>query len=238
MANLHIFGDSFSVDWQAYYSRRDSKDGLPGQNLYYRWVKRKPLHFAEIIQKEFKLNKIFYHAKSASDNYRVMESIGKRINSIKKDDYVCIGWSDITRYRIIIGDVWVTIFANGFTAPPQFEKDIEKPFVEQTWRRDSGDIWPGKSDLVGEGTNLTIKEIANWQNILLKSLPKNTIFWSPFDRKQSRYPWTIIPDAFETIADATDGVIDDQHASEKGHEQIGEYLTNTFKNNPYKKQLL
>ena len=55
MANLHIFGDSFSVDWQAYYSRRDSKDGLPGQNLYYRWVKRKPLHFAEIIQKEFKI---------------------------------------------------------------------------------------------------------------------------------------------------------------------------------------
>ena len=237
MANLHIFGDSFSVDWAAYYNRRDSKDGLPGQNLYYRLLKRKPLHFAEIIQKEFKLNKIFYHAKSASDNYRVMESIGKRINSIKKDDYVCIGWSDITRYRIIKDGFWVTIFANGHTAPPQYGDDLEKAFVTQSWNRDTGMRMINKK-VSDRDTKLTIKEIGNWQNILLKSLPENTIFWSPFDRDQNRYPYTIIPNQFETILDATDGVIDDGHASEKGHEEIGKYLVNIFKNNPYKKQLL
>ena len=33
-----------------------------------------------------------------------MESIGNHINKIKNDDYVCIGWPDISRYRIIYND--------------------------------------------------------------------------------------------------------------------------------------
>ena len=66
----------------------------------------------------------------------------------------------------------------------------------------------------------------------MKSLPNNTIFWSPFDRNQKRYPYSILKEPFEVIADVTD--IDDMHASEKGHEEIGKFLISVFKNNPYK----
>ena len=66
----------------------------------------------------------------------------------------------------------------------------------------------------------------------MKSLPENTIFWSPFDNKQERYPYSIIETPFELIEDVTD--IDDMHASEKGHKQIGEFLISVFNNNPYK----
>ena len=220
MANLHIFGDSYSVDWNKYFHRKGNPIG--GQGEYYKRLKRKPLHFAEVIKKELKLNKIYYHAIGAADNYTILESIGKCINSIKDDDYVCIGWSDITRYRIITpphikNKGWLHIFIQGLTVPIRYTDDVSKAFYKQSVDRDC---------------EFTIKEIGYWQKILMKSLPNNTIFWSPFDRNQKRYPYSILKEPFEVIADVTD--IDDMHASEKGHEEIGKFLISVFKNNPYK----
>ena len=217
MANLHIFGDSYSVDWNKYFHRKGNPIG--GQGEYYKRLKRKPLHFAEVIKKELKLNNIYYHAIGAADNYTILESIGKYINSIKDDDYVCIGWSDITRYRVvgIRPKEWLRIFVQGLSVPIKFSNDVPKPFYKQSVDRDC---------------ELTITEIGYWQKILMKSLPENTIFWSPFDNKQERYPYSIIETPFELIADVTD--IDDMHASEKGHKQIGEFLISVFNNNPYK----
>ena len=59
-------------------------------------------------------------------NYSIMETIGNHINKIKNDDYVCIGWSDISRYRIIYNDnnndVWVRLLAGNHTVPIKVQR--------------------------------------------------------------------------------------------------------------------
>ena len=42
----------------------------------------------------------------------ILEQIGNKIDTINNDDFVIVGWSDITRYRHIEKDVWMTNYVS------------------------------------------------------------------------------------------------------------------------------
>ena len=212
MADLHIFGDSYSVDWE----QVKIKAPWANQAKYAESFDRNLTHFQNILKKEFKLNKIHNYAVGGFDNYSILETIGKFINKIKKDDYVCIGWSDISRYRIIYNDKkqWVRLLAGYHTIPTKYKKDVPSEFLYQCVDRDC---------------DLTLREIGLWQNILKKSLPKNTIYWSPFRIESKSYA---TPNFDFTVIDDVSNICD-THASEEGMIQIGEWLVELFKDNPF-----
>ena len=213
MADLHIFGDSYSVDWEQLKLKP-----WTGQAKYYEWLGKTPEHFQNLIKNEFKINKIHNHAVGGFCNYSIMESIGNHINKIKSDDYVCIGWSDISRYRIVYtdnnNDVWVRLLAGNHTVPSKYKEDVSKQFMYQSVDRDC---------------DLTLVEVTAWQNILKKALPTNTIYWSPFGIKSNSYPTPSFD--FSKISDECD--IDDAHMGSNGMLEVGEWLVKLFKDNPF-----
>ena len=190
------------------------KEKVPWTNQakYYRWLGKTPEHFSNLIKDEFKLNKIHNYAIGGFDNYSILETIGKFIHKIKKDDYVCIGWSDISRHRIIYNNQWVKVLGGMHTVPARFKDDVPKEFLYQCLDRDC---------------DLTLKEIGLWQNILKKSLPKNTIYCLHLELNQNYYSKL----QFFKISDECD--IDDAHMGSNGMLEVGEWLVELFKDNPF-----
>ena len=86
MADLHIFGDSYSVDWE----QVKKKVPWTNQAKYYRWLGKTPEHFSNLIKDEFKLNKIHNYAIGGFDNYSILESLitapSKVLSAIKVFD--------------------------------------------------------------------------------------------------------------------------------------------------------
>tara|TARA_B100000927_G_scaffold91413_1_gene73934 strand:- start:1157 stop:1840 length:684 start_codon:yes stop_codon:yes gene_type:complete len=213
MADLHIFGDSYSVDWDIH----SQKKPWTGQSKYYKWLGRTPEHFQNIIKKEFNLTTIHNYAIGGHDNYSILESIGRYIKKIQKDDFVCIGWSDISRHRMVYDNQWVKLLGGMHTVPSRFKNDVPKEFLTQCLDRMS---------------ELTKNEVLAWMNILILVLPKNTIFWSPFGMEQEySVPWIIPNFVYPRISQECD--IPDEHFGEVGHIKVGKWLVEHFKNNPY-----
>ena len=216
MADLYIFGDSYSTDWEEVKSKP-----WTGQAKYYKWLGKTPEHFSNLIKDEFKLKKIHNYAVGGNDNYTILESIGKHIHRIKKDDYVAIGWSHIARYRIVVENdtkpQWVRILSGMSTVPTAAKEKVSKEFLYQCVDREC---------------ILTKEEIVSWQNILKIALPKNTIYWSPFGIEgYDNLPYLLPNFVCPIISDECD--IDDAHFSEIGMVKIGKWLVEKFKDNPY-----
>ena len=222
MSKLYVFGDSYSVSW----NDRLKEEPTTMMRIYAEYYQNKfnkvPQHFEKIIQNKFNLKEIVNCSAGGSDNYFILELIGRVIPSINSDDYVIIGWSDISRTRYINNKskLWNTVTPNS----PWLEDYTPQSFQEQVVLRDS---------------KLPMIEIGSWQNILLKGLPQNTIFWSPFRYNDNEH--TYIP--FKTphdnnpknINEETNGELEEYHYGNDGMEIIGEWMIDLFNNNPYRK---
>lgn len=214
MRNLWIFGDSFSCSWNENWLKYKKKDWAQGQYVdwYYNKNNKMPIHFTNILEDKLGVKNTLNKSISGSDNYTILESIGNHIHDIKSDDYVFIGWSRITRVRIIEDNEWKTIY-------------IDK----------SPNDWL-KQQIIMRESNLTFDEINSWQNILLKVLPKQTIFWSPFSYDYDttfNIPF-FIPKKIMTISEETMGYsdgIDDGHFGHIGNLELGNQLINKLKSN-------
>lgn len=214
MRNLWIFGDSFSCSWNESWLKYDKTNWPQGQYVdwYYNKNNKMPIHFSNVLEDNLPIQKTINESVSGADNYTILESIGKSINHIKPNDYVFIGWSRITRVRIIEDNKWKTIYID----------KIPNSFLdEQIALRES---------------NLTFDEINSWQNILLKALPKQTIFWSPFsyDYDNAFDIQFFIPKKIMTIFAETNGYsdgIDNSHFGHIGNLELGKQLVNKLKSN-------
>lgn len=212
MRNLWIFGDSFSYSWNENWLKYENKDWAQGQYVYWYYNKnnKMPIHFTNVLEDTLPVQKTINESISGADNYTILESIGKSINDIKPNDYVVIGWSRITRVRIIEDNKWKTIYID----------KIPNLFLsEQIALRES---------------SLTFDEINSWQNILLKALPKQTIFWSPFsyDYDNTFDIQFFIPKKIMTISEETNAYsdgIDDDHFGHIGNLELGKQLINKLK---------
>lgn len=223
MADLWIFGDSYSESNEMLYGKKTKQAKYVQQ--FYRTKGLYPIHFTDILNRKFKFNSIHNYAIGGISNYTILEIIGIHIDKIKPNDYVCIGWSYTLRDRIVINNRWVDRLPSvdleehikyraNIPSPSKFF-DIET-FYKVIAERDS---------------ILPINEVIHWQNILKKSLPENTLFWSPFGKDMYNnfdidIPFYFLPKVPNLIREECN--IEDKHYSSSGHEYVGECLYNAF----------
>lgn len=209
MRNLWVFGDSFSCSWDESWLTSENKEWAQGN--YVKWYNTKnnklPIHFTNVLEDNLPIEQTHNKSISGADNYTILESIGNHIDDIKPNDYVFIGWSRVTRLRIIKNNQWETIYIDKI--PNDFLK-------EQVVLRES---------------NLSFHEINSWQHILSKSLPNQTLFWSPFSYDDFDIPF-FTPEKIMTISEETMNHIDginDNHFGHIGNLELGTQLINELK---------
>ena len=212
MRNLWVFGDSFSCSWDESWLTSENKEWAQGN--YVKWYNTKnnklPIHFTNVLEDNLPIEQTHNKSISGADNYTILESIGNHIDDIKPNDYVFIGWSRITRVRIIKDKKWKTIYID----------KIPNDFL--------------KEQIVFRESDLTFNEIDSWQNILSKALPKQTIFWSPFSYSADFDIPFFIPKNIMTISEETNGYsdgIDDGHFGHIGNLELGNQLIEKLKSN-------
>ena len=215
MKNLFIFGDSYSVSWEQSIERSINYNSNPHKE-YSDWLGKKPTHFSDIIKDKFNIDKVYNYAIGASDNYQILESIGKHIENIKDSDYVIIGWSATHRFRFVDehnGKLkWIRINPTSTSPILELNKGAKDYLFSQVAKRDS---------------DITLDELINWHNFLKKSLPKNTLFWSPFVYPKSNLPFQMFSIEKEnnaTITLETNGEIEDGHLGNDGMIIAGNWM--------------
>jgi len=276
MRTLWIFGDSFSESWEGVLQRRESH----GQWQYCDWLKRKPHHFSETIQEIVnntvdnpidktdifgqplskqteKITHIRNYGLGGFDNYSILETIGYHIPEIQKNDMVMIGWSAMTRWRFLGSQHAKIMHLDGWTERnhPAYSKAWQNCNAEWGWEFEPKKyhkfIQEQPAKRIGRETVL---EVERWQNILKLALPKDTVFWTPFNLNfyERFYPnedwydyknlpfeviyyWTHTAKASsekaafaygtpQRIQQHTKGVLSDRHYSENGHISVGKRL--------------
>lgn len=242
MGKLWVFGDSFSSShkWCIHsYLGGDQNISDPSQYKYliekYLKENKIPKHFEDVLGEHFGLEvgRKLNHAGGGYSNMDIIESIGRNMNRIKEDDYVVIGWTDIRRLRLLNSNgEWTHIHPAGIEHMGGFD-DMTQSFVNTIRRimtlryeNDRGEQWKPKEKL-----NIELKSFVN---IVNKSLPKNTIHWTPFydgaaEIKTESPFW--IPNWKTTmdIRKETNGEINDGHFSETGHIELGKEMIEWFK---------
>lgn len=206
MKRLIIFGDSYSDSWDNISKNHSTVPQNKYRKEFQKTNQREPKHFSDLIQKSFGCDEVINYSISGADNYTILEQIGNKIHTINSDDFVIVGWSDITRYRHIENGVWKTNYVS------------DEILLEQGIQRNN---------------SLIISELNSWQKILRKGID-NIFFWTPFYfSKIGNIPFVVNIRREEsgTIAEETDGKIDDLHWGETGHIIIGNFLINKIKYN-------
>lgn len=214
MANLFIFGCSYCND---YKSIQKFGKGAGGQYDYLQWWRNKyqtePTHFQDEIKNNFGLSTIYNYARGGYDNYSILESVMKHYNEIKKNDYVIVGWSDITRFRRVGYNK-----QNNPYWQVQYINEEESVWQEQSFDRDN---------------QLVMNELNTWTEYLKKTLPSKSLFWSTFHTNAKNLSFQtymhedIVNDLKKepTITYDTNGEVSDNHWSTDGHKQVGKWLS-------------
>ena len=199
--NLYIFGDSFSAGF-SFESN--------WTNNYVNWKGYTPQGFGEIVSQKLNLELINL-SENASDNYSILQKFCDNEKSIKKNDFVIIGWSSPLRFRLVSKD-WITIL-------PNYDKFSTKE-IDKTKISESTLI----EILLNRDDVRYCNEVNSWIK-LLNNLDKNIIQWTPFDQRLD----CMFLSKFETIVTETNGKLNDWHFSENGHKQLSDLFINKFK---------
>lgn len=229
MKRLVVFGDSFSNSWERIVNYIPFSYQTKYAQEFYDKHQHYPIHFSDILKEEFGFDEVVNNSRNGSDNYSIMESIGNEIGNINDNDFVLIGWSDITRWRHIDdNNLWYINYIED-TNPNQNPDDIRnlkrkpKPYK---------DIPFMEYQSLLRNTPLTIKELESWQYILTKAI-KNVFFWTPFyfeNLGNIPFVTNIRREESGTITEETHGEIVDDHWGGTGHEIIGKWLCKQINN--------
>jgi hypothetical protein len=210
MNKIWFFGDSNTNGYNKSYW---------WANAYVKWKGYEPNFWPEILANKLELP--FENcSKGGSDNYTILDSIIKQIDNIKDGDYIIIGWSSITRFRLAdtSHNFFHTVVLNHF---PDLPLISERTLQEILVNRDS---------------ELFLKEIKGWMTLLNHTFKNNKIFyWSLFPEFQkckivNNLFWSHHRGKME-IANETNGEIDDHHLSEFGCKVLADIMFNYINNN-------
>jgi hypothetical protein len=213
MDNLFVFGCSFTEDYnnsKAYEEYKKYRGGVL------------PKNWATILGEKLNMN-VFNYGKGGSGNLHIFMKFCSLCDKINEGDIVIIGWSKSTRFRWVQGNDWVHL--NG--------SDRDLPSITM---KTCNEI------IVNRSSDLYIKEVYDYENII-KELSKykkfKVFFWSSdnniiykSNKTEECYllidynnnnidftPFNLIfkDDGALTIRNETNGKIEDDHLSEKGH---------------------
>jgi len=209
MSKLYVFGCSFSglhsmdllsnTDMKKYYEFRNG-------NL--------PPTWSEILANNINLE-LVNMARWGSDNYEIFENFCKKINEIKKDDVVIIGWTQISRCRLF-SEYYNKLFTINIweTNENKHFSNISQKTIEELMVNRSNKIWAD--------------EVYNWMDIInkLSDLIKFKLhYWSFFSEfKEICIINDLLKLGAEYITNETNRKVYNDHFGQKGHEVQAEYF--------------
>lgn len=212
MARLWVFGDSFS---DFYLPKRAVIEKQWGRD-YCNWKGYTPKVYSEIIAEKLDL-KLINRACGGVDNNYIIEEFTKECRNIKADDVVIFGWTSTARVRLVNrNNVW------GY-------------FIPST---ESNAVILSGFDFISENTLMEVMlnrshpnyvvELASWIRLINFSIKDaKIIHWSWDPRLQSSK--ILIAEEYEKIKEETNGLVNDLHWSESGHQQFAEVLIDEIK---------
>lgn len=205
-----IFGDSFSTEFT-------HPNSINWAEPYIKHLGYTPNCFGQIISKKLNCNYVNM-ALGGSDNYTIMETISSVSNYITNDDIIILGWSNISRFRVIDDyGKWVTII---HTLLPTTD-------YRSTINRFDTDLF--ESLAVNRETKAGYDEIINWTKLLKRMFGNKLIVWdwdrSYFRSNPNQYinlPYEEIYS--ESVEKDTNGLIKDAHFNRIGHEMLADWF--------------
>jgi hypothetical protein len=205
MNKIWFFGDSNTDGYNKSYQ---------WVNEYINWKGYEPKFWPELLANKLELP--FENCgKGGSDNYTILDSIIKQIDNIEDGDYMIIGWSAITRFRL--ADTSDKYF---HTAVPNCLPDL--PLISEKTMQEI---------LVNRDSELFLKEVTGWMTLLNHAFKNNKIFyWSMFPEFQkcrilNKLSWSYYNGKMQ-IKDETKGEIKDGHLSEYGCTVLADIMFN------------
>jgi hypothetical protein len=200
MKKLWIIGDSFSSD---FYEPTEGPDSW--KNLYCDYKGYNPKFFGHFVSEDLNMDYEIL-TKGPHDNFKMIECFIDNIDKFNDGDILSFGWTDPSRIRFVdfSTNEWEVINAHNMTGDYLRGMSVST-LIEWAANR--------QHKLYGD-------ELIKWTKLISKSLPNVfVIHWTwgnnsylPFDR----------------IVDDTNGIINDLHWSERGHQQFANWFLDVY----------
>lgn len=177
---------------------------ISNNTRYVNWKGYVPKCYHEILGDNLGLPVINFAKSYGMDNYTIFQELCDNIHNIK-NDIVVINWSEPVRFRMVdtITGKWRTILPIKSTRIVKglpYVNGVNDDTVEDVFANRTHPLW--------------LKEIDSWVNIINAALHHSTVIhWSWFN-DTSR----------ETITQETNGEVLDFHYSEKGHQDLADWI--------------
>lgn len=205
---LWTFGDSFT---QSY-----TNNTAEWIRNYCDWKGFTPKVYGEIISEKLDIE-LKNLGVGGYDNYSIFQSVCDSAKDIKSNDIIIIGWSAVSRFRLVSkSNVWIPIMPKW-----SYEKNFE--FVSQSSIEEI---------IVNRESELYKDEVRSWIKILTHAFPNNIVI---------NWDWVsdgVAPNYFGNLMNIrreTNGLIDDGHYSEEGQIQLANELLSMISNGINKK---
>jgi len=195
MATIWTFGDSLTERFNPFFK---------WSREYIEWKGYIPKVYGNFIAETLNYD-LKNLGKAGCDNYTIFETFCKTYPKIKDGDIIIIGWTNVSRFRLVNKyDEWNTINPHFDTPMSSFEH-ISKNTIDEIF--------------VNRDSRHYITEVNNWiQFINSASVNKNVVHWSTIKGKNELNTHHFFQ--MERINAETNGLIDDSHFSETGQRDL------------------
>jgi hypothetical protein len=188
---------------------------ISNNKSYIQWKGYTPKTFHQIISEKLNLEVVNFARDYGIDNYTIFNQICDNINYMD-NCVVIINWSEIIRFRMVDTSTqkWRSVLGKTSTRSMRglsFVNGISNETILDTIQNRNHKLW--------------ITEINSWINIINKALKDSIVVhwgWSGHTHR-------------ETITQETNGEVDDFHYSEKGHQQLADWIMVQIENGGYYK---
>jgi hypothetical protein len=200
MKKLYVIGDSFS---SKFYEPQEAPDSW--KNKYIDYKGYEPKFFGEFITEELGIDYEIL-TKGPHDNFKMIECFIDNLDKFNDGDILSFGWTDPSRLRFVdfSTNEWEVINAHNMTGDYLCGVSVST-LIEWAANR--------QHKLYGD-------ELIKWTKLINKSLPNVSII---------HWTWgnnSYLP--FDRIVDDTNGIINDLHWSERGHQQFANWFLDVY----------
>jgi lysophospholipase L1-like esterase len=208
MATVWTFGDSLTEGFNP--NQKWAKE-------YIDWKGYTPKAYGNFVSEILNCN-LKNLGKAGSDNYSIFETFCKEYQNIEDDDFVIIGWSSCNRFRLANKEnKWTSLVPNFENYLNNFDCISENTINEI---------------LINRTNYRYIQEVNNWiKFISLACFNKKIIHWSTIKGEGELNTHHFFQ--MEKIYEETDGLISDNHFSEKGQMHLADEIIHVLSKNDF-----
>jgi hypothetical protein len=202
---LWIFGDSFSET----FKRENGGIYLDWKTNYVEFKGYTPKVFGDIVAEKLNLELVNTNLKGlSSDNSTILSRIINNIDNIKDGDVISVGWTAHTRFRV------ANFRHHRWNITDSGRGIIDFPNISQQTFEEIG---------VNRTHVLYFNELCEWVEMVKKIFKNNRVIQWTWNQQSVM--------KFNSITDDTNGLLRDDHWSEKGHQDFAEWFIDCYNNN-------